>query len=208
MRALWFLFFLLSACGATSKSVPEDADSDADVDGDSDADGDGDADADSDTDTDPTNPCDGLGEGACVAAFPDCVPVYDDMCCPSCSNVGYCADCIDWQFHDCLPFSAACTPPELTCSFTPDWACKGGVAECEAPSDRSPSRCGMVAGCVLGRAAGEICADCEDACRPVTAESCNTPDCDHIPTTCLEGEAVEVQSGCDTGYCIPARVCE
>ena len=51
--------------------------------------------------------CDGLDHVSCLGAFPSCVPVYDDECCPSCDPMGGCADCIRIQFHHCTQIGRA-----------------------------------------------------------------------------------------------------
>src|SRR5262245_20716527 len=45
-------------------------------------------------------PCANLFEAECLGAFPTCVPVYDDTCCPTCYPGG-CADCQAYAFNHC-----------------------------------------------------------------------------------------------------------
>ncbi len=147
--------------------------------------------------------CDVLGHAACVAAYPDCAPVYDDDCCPSCDPTGGCADCVDIQFHHCAPLADVCGPAGPACGQVPGWACSGGSATCGDPGG-SVTPCASVAGCVL--AVCDPTQPCMESCHPVTAGSC-TSSCDAVPPPCPAGTIAESDGFCYTGFCIPADVC-
>ncbi len=205
---LW-LVVVAAGCGAKSVAPAADADvdGDADTDGDTDGDTDTDTDADTDTDTD-TGPqdCATLGEAACLAAFPECAPVYDDSCCPMCGKGKFCADCTNWDFIGCEPYQARCDPPELPCGETPLWACEGGEADCGPLAFSGPDPCGDTQGCNLAIPA---CDDCgPDECHPATASSCgNEVTCEMAPPLCQDDMVPEADGDCWTGFCIPAAVC-
>ena len=139
--------------------------------------------------------CAGLGEVDCLGAFPDCVPAYDDACCPSC-DPGPCADCVNVVFAECRPLSTACSG-QVSCGFTPPWACEGGVAECP-----DGQRCNFQPGCVeLTCAEGEPCPG-TILCAPVTASLCTPPPCDAVPPACPPGSFPEATNDCYTGFCV------
>lgn len=206
MTRTWttILSLALFACGARSTEVTGGGGDDDDS-----RDGGHEDDGGTIEDAGAPNDCAGLGEAACIAARPTCVPRYDDSCCPQCQPVGRCADCADWQFFDCLPFDGSeCIPGfEDVCGTTPSWACTGGEAACEPPNESVPSLCGGVPGCVLATPDPFACPTCVAECHPVRADTCESPECDHIPASCAGEGVVENHAGCDTGYCVPDRVC-
>lgn len=149
--------------------------------------------------------CEGLAESSCIGAFPDCVPVYDDACCPSCEPGG-CADCVDYHYHHCVAFGTGCLPEEpATCGIVPGWACGGGSAECGPPVG-SPSACGAYPGCTPATCSPDVNCPPEVECHPVTGGTCVTA-CDALPPTCPEGSIAEADGFCYTGYCIRPDVC-
>jgi hypothetical protein len=201
-RSACLLVFAIG-CGRSESHEPvPDADADVDTDVDVDVDVDVDADTDADTDTDSDVDCTSLAEAACIGSMPDCVPAYDDTCCPECR--GFCADCADVQFVGCHDAGRACAGG-VECAFVPDWACDGGTPTCREPqwsNDINP--CGFDAGCVLAECAeGWTCAD---ACHPVSESMCRTA-CDSIGPACPDGETAEADGDCWTGFCIPSDVC-
>lgn len=145
--------------------------------------------------------CDALGHVACLEAFPACVPVYDDACCPSC-DPGPCADCVDWQFHHCVPLDVGCATG-VTCGFTPEWACAGGEASCFGP----PDHCSVDPGCTVATCSLEMGPCFTDECHPVTGDICGPALCNTIPPTCPPGTVPEHADDCYTGYCILPDVC-
>lgn len=150
--------------------------------------------------------CEGLSESGCMAAYPSCVPVYDDACCPSCNPMGGCADCVDYFFHHCDALDTACLPEEPgTCGFSPGWACAGGVPDCGAPGG-SPTPCGAYPGCVEATCSPDVNCPPDIQCRPVTGGTCQNQ-CDSVPPSCPEGTIAESDGFCYTGYCVPAEVC-
>ncbi|GMV18812.1 MAG: hypothetical protein DYH12_06105 [Sorangiineae bacterium PRO1] len=150
-------------------------------------------------------PCSTLGEVGCLTAFPRCAPVYDDQCCPMCQPTGMCADCMSWQFYECIDRELSnCVPGAIGhCGQTPQWACNGGRAECPE------SACQFVPGCV--EALPSDCPEdafCPPECHPVTKEICGPTCGPPVPMPmCPNGGAHEVQGGQYTGYCIEASVC-
>jgi len=153
--------------------------------------------------TDPGGECASLGQVACLSAFPRCVPVYDDHCCPSCDPTGGCADCIDFGFHHCSTFvESSCTPGFLpACGQTPTWACQGGSAECPAQGP-----CNFAPGCTDAAPAGCDPTQCGTECHPVTAWSCG-PTCSPSPIPFCDKGVPEAGPKGYTGYCIRAGVC-
>lgn len=136
----------------------------------------------------------------CLAAIDQCVPVFDDFCCPSCIPGG-CADCVDVRFVGC----SERLPPEPgggctdTCGVTPPWACNGNPrpeacgAACDRPGCIDKIRCDIDA--------------CEVWCEPVRPDACSIVVCDAPPPPCAGDQVPEVADGCWTGACIPAWVC-
>ena len=150
--------------------------------------------------------CEGLGHVACVAAFPACVPAYDDVCCPMCDPTGNCADCVNWQFHHCTTPEEACLPEMPTsCGVTPGWACTGGIPSCADPGG-SPTPCGTVPGCVLGACNVDVDCDPPEYCVPVVGQQC-VATCPQVPPECPAGMQPEVKGSCFTGDCITAALC-
>ncbi|MFO0619717.1 MAG: hypothetical protein U0414_44445 [Polyangiaceae bacterium] len=143
--------------------------------------------------------CAGLGETQCLAAFPECAPVYDDFCCPTCTP-GPCADCVNMQFYECQPAASVCSGAPLSCGVVSKENCAGLPATCE--SAYCPANAGCVQVCEPD-ANGQCMAG---PCHPVTAGSC-TSVCDGIPPNCPPGFVPEQDGTCYTGFCIPDQVC-
>jgi hypothetical protein len=149
--------------------------------------------------------CEGLSESACIGAHPDCVPVYDDACCPSC-DPGGCADCVDYFFHHCVALDTGCLPEEpATCGLVPGWACTGKRAECGPPVG-SPSPCGAYPGCIAAVCSPDVNCPPDVECHPVSGGTCVNA-CDSVPPSCPEGTLAESDGFCYTGYCIRPDVC-
>jgi len=150
-------------------------------------------------------PCAALAEVGCLAAFPRCAPVYDDTCCPSCIPTPVCGDCVTWKFHECIDREDSdCAASNGHCGLTPDWACKGGKADCSGQWD-----CKLVPGCMAAAPAG--CAPdgfCPPECHAVSAGTCG-PFCgpELPPPPCVNGGVPEISGGQYTGYCIEPSVC-
>ncbi len=143
-------------------------------------------------------PCAALGEAACLGAYPQCAPVYDDTCCPTC-NPGTCADCIHLEFHHCGSLTEVCNQGPLVCGLPSKEACAGQPMTC--PDQYCPANPGCVEGCLP-----DANVNCTPACRPVTAGSC-TSLCNQPPPLCPMGLTAEQNGTCYTGFCIPAKVC-
>lgn len=143
-------------------------------------------------------------EIGCLAAFPECVPVYDDKCCPSCDPTGGCADCVDIHFHHCAPVGMACI--KTPCGVAPPWACAGAEANCAIDPGGSTTPCHTVPGCTAGYCSLDTTCKTDPVCVPVTKGSC-TALCDGIPPPCPAGTVAESDGFCYTGLCIPADVC-
>ncbi len=150
-------------------------------------------------------PCEGLPEAACIAAYPSCAPLYDDSCCPTC-DPGPCADCIAFAFHSCVQAETVCVTGKPSCGVVPEWACSGAAASCgwDGPCQATP-------GCVQGQCSPMMGCPCipeqDCSCRAVTAKSCVTPDCDAPPPPCPPGFVAESDGFCYTDWCIPVSVC-
>lgn len=152
--------------------------------------------------------CAALDLVGCLGAYPECVPVYDDTCCPSC-DPGPCADCVSLQFHHCAPKADVCGDTPVPCGTVPDWACAGGQAQCgDVDPQSSPDLCGSVAGCIPGYCNLDIDCDTDPVCVPVTAGSCGPVLCDAIPPPCPDGTTNEIQNDCYTTLCIPSNICK
>lgn len=153
------------------------------------------------------NDCAALDHVSCVGAFPGCVPVYDDECCPSCDPMGGCADCINLQFHHCAPWNESCAggPPQV-CGFVPEWACNGKEPSCNIDPGGSPEPCATEPGCVPAYCS--LDADCttDPVCHPVKPNMCIAA-CASLPPPCPDGTAPEANGGCWTGSCIPQELC-
>lgn len=145
-----------------------------------------------------SDPCAQLGETACLGAYPQCAPVYDDSCCPTC-NPGSCADCVHYDFHHCASLAAVCSQGPLPCGTTFAEACAGKPSTC--PNAYCPANPGCVEGCQLD--SNGLCAP---SCRPMTAGSC-TSLCNQPPPPCPPGFTAEQNGSCYTGYCIPEKAC-
>lgn len=153
-----------------------------------------------------TASCDGLDQVACLGAYPACVPIYDDTCCPTC-DPGPCGDCTSLQFHHCAPKEQVCGDEPLPCGLLPDWACAGGQAKCLGDPGGSPTPCGAEAGCAFAECSPDYDCNVSPVCVPVTKDICGPILCDAIPPACPDGMVNEVQSGCFTSFCIPGDLC-
>ncbi|MFO0569371.1 MAG: hypothetical protein U0263_27175 [Polyangiaceae bacterium] len=148
--------------------------------------------------------CSTLRETECLAASSRCAPVYDDMCCPTCSPGG-CADCMNWQFVRCIERELSSCVPGMVggCGQTPSWACNGGTPSCDHDA------CNFVPGCY--EALPTSCppdALCASECHPITAGTCGPMCGPPIPIpACPEGYTQEYASGKLTGHCIQASAC-
>jgi hypothetical protein len=153
-----------------------------------------------------TSSCEGLAESECIGD-PECAPLYDDFCCPSCLPIGACADCSRIEMYRCGPIDEVCTGG--ACGQLADGHCAAGVPTCEGANVTTGYRCDEP-GCV--GAFDPSCADdCPVTCVPATAESC-VATCeirpgDVPPPACPTGTVPQVAGGCYTGLCIPASVC-
>lgn len=150
-----------------------------------------------------TGECESLEEIGCLGAYPQCVPIYDDKCCPSC-EMGGCADCINIAFHHCAP-GALCNTADF-CGLLPDWACSGGEAECDIDPGGSQTPCATVPGCIPAYCPTNLTCDQDPICHPVRAKSCTTM-CDSVPPPCPDGTYPEGDGFCYTGLCIPESLC-
>ena len=148
--------------------------------------------------------CETLGHAACVAAFADCVPIYDDLCCPSC-DPGPCADCINYQFHHCAPYAKGCALNGPSCGRVLKEHCAGQVPSC-GPVLGSPGPCGQSPGCTLADCPVNIDCDPPPGCVPVTGGAC-TASCKSPPPACSPTMVPEANGNCWTGLCIMADVC-
>lgn len=152
------------------------------------------------------DPCSAIGsEVACLGAFPDCVPVYDDECCPSCDPTAGCADCVDIHFHHCAPTGTACVKAP-SCGFAPPWACAGSKADCGIEPGGALTPCHSAAGCTAGYCPTDVTCKTDPVCVPVTKGSC-TALCGGVAPPCPPGTIAENDGSCFTGLCIPAGVC-
>lgn len=152
--------------------------------------------------------CDGLGEVACLKAYPSCVPVYDDQCCPLCEPEGYCADCVNWAYHHCATLENGCLPEEpVECGTVPGWACAGGQAECEAITPMTKIPCATVPGCVASYCPMGGGCGTDPVCVPVQKDICDPALCNTVPPPCFSGTVAAVEGGCYTGGCIPESYC-
>ena len=159
------------------------------------------------TTTTPVTSCTGLDHIACLAGYPSCVPVYDDLCCPSCNPTGGCADCINMQFDHCESYADRCTGVPSQCGQTPGWACEGGQADCNIEPYGGAEPCATVAGCLpaqcsltLNSCPGDI------TCHPARKDTCSVT-CKQAPPPCPSGTWPEAVNDCYTGYCVPENVC-
>jgi len=154
-----------------------------------------------------TMDCAGLGEIACLGAYPGCVPVYDDQCCPLCDPTGFCADCSNWTFHHCATHTNGCLPEQpVECGTVPGWACVGGKAECE-PSGGSKTPCATLPGCVPSYCPTDVDCDTSPVCVPARGDMCGPIVCEQVPPPCERGTTPAGENGCFSGGCIPAALC-
>jgi hypothetical protein len=151
--------------------------------------------------------CDGLQQIACLGAYPSCVPVYDDECCPICDPTGGCADCINIQFHHCAPLNSECAGKPPSCGQVPEWACSGGAAACaNVDPGGSKTPCATVAGCIPAYCPTNKDCTTDPVCHAATKDACITQ-CDAVPPPCPAGTYAESDGFCYTGYCIPENLC-
>jgi hypothetical protein len=148
--------------------------------------------------------CKGLFEADCLAHHPECAPIYDDVCCPTC-NPGACADCQNFEFYECVPTSEACSGTP-TCGITPEWACNGAEPVCpKLDPGGGAYECEATPGCVVAGCSPDV--NCNQReCHPVTADSCFAT-CDIPAPSCPPAFTAEANGFCYTGFCIPAAVC-
>jgi hypothetical protein len=145
--------------------------------------------------------CDGLGPAACAAA--GCVPTYDDACCPTCSAVGFCADCTDPTYFICRPYEDACMA--AYCSRTAEWGCTDETPDCSSATPYDSDSCDVY-GCVP--AIGPVGSpELPPVCVPITGSSC-TVGCRGLPPECPSDTIAEGDGSCWMGLCIPGFVCE
>lgn len=146
--------------------------------------------------------CAGLGAAACFRQL-DCAPVFDDRCCPSCSE-GPCADCFDPGYVDCIPFDDCRVP---VCGAVPSWGCSPSAPDCAGATPMALDSCSAY-GCVPAYPPGEGAPSLADAiCVPITGLSC-TVGCRRLPPTCPSGTVPEADGSCYTDRCVPAFVCD
>lgn len=146
--------------------------------------------------------CAGLGEVACLQQ-PECAPLYDDLCCPTCVPGG-CADCIRIDMWSCAPVDAACGGDPGLCGQVAEWSC-GEAPDCREARPTGLERCDRP-GCVVAVDAGCDLDACERYCVPVTGDSCRVA-CRVPAPACSEGTFPEGDGSCYTGRCIPVSVC-
>lgn len=143
--------------------------------------------------------CNGLSETQCLGAFPECVPLYDDACCPTCAP-GPCGDCSHMEFYECLPANEACSGQPVVCGFVAKEHCGGAPAICTG--GYCPSMPGCTEACKPD--ASGMCVAFE--CHAITKGTC-TSVCDGIPPACPPGFTAEQDGGCYTGFCIEDQIC-
>jgi hypothetical protein len=154
-----------------------------------------------DVDGGTANPCAGRNPAACMGTL-GCAPVWDDLCCPSCTSGG-CADCTNYAYFECRAESSSC--PTAECGLVPPAICGGGIPDCTAARRVDEDSCD-IAGCV------PVVPPIDGPplvvrCVPVTADSC-TVACRRIAPNCPAGTFAEGDGFCYTDRCIPAFVCE
>jgi hypothetical protein len=133
----------------------------------------------------------------CLDAAGSCVPLFDDVCCPTCTP-GACADCTDPQFYECVPASAC--EGGTSCGFVPSWFCEQEPAPCS-----SIQACSITPGCVLAECATSD-PNCQPECHAVTAGTC-TAFCEIEPPPCPDDLIAEADGACYTGFCVPLNLC-
>ncbi|MEJ7733676.1 MAG: hypothetical protein WKG00_31335 [Polyangiaceae bacterium] len=146
--------------------------------------------------------CSGLFEADCMGT-PDCAPVYDDVCCPTCEPKA-CADCSNLEFHHC-DFRDDICDQAPACGTVPDWVCLGGPHVCPQVVGGDTYECEATPGCVVATCSPDVNCN-ETKCAAVGADSC-TAMCDAIPPSCPAGTTAEADGSCYTGFCIPSAVC-
>jgi hypothetical protein len=150
--------------------------------------------------------CSAFDHVTCLANHPQCAPVYDDLCCPSCEPTGGCADCVDMQFAYCSDWEPACGDTlGLLCGTPTEAGCAGTPAQCGA-AEGSPSPCGAWPGCIATYCAADADCKTEPLCSPATAGTC-TALCAVLPPPCPPGLVPEADGGCWTGMCIDDALC-
>lgn len=152
--------------------------------------------------------CEGLGEIACLGAYPSCVPVYDDMCCPMCDPMAGCADCVNWAFHHCATLENGCLPEQpVECGTVPGWACSGGSASCGPASVNTKMPCATAPGCVASYCPVDVDCTTDPVCVPADKDMCSPATCEKLPPQCPEGTIPAVENDCFTGGCILDWIC-
>jgi hypothetical protein len=156
----------------------------------------------------PFGPCASFGEVECVAAHPECVPMYDDQCCPSCEPGASCADCVRFEFSSCAPMAeSGCTTATASiCGVPSDEGCTGElVMDCLG---KGQTQCLTRPGCAWAVDLG--CQDpetCTGTCRPVTEHSCGTSCEGPPPEGCPPGFHPEGTGGAYFNWCLPDAMC-
>lgn len=144
------------------------------------------------------SPCEGLGAAACFANV-ECSAVFDDACCPDCTD-GPCADCVDYTYFGCRPFEGC----REACGHSPSWACYPTAPDCTGATPTDSDSCDQT-GCVPAVAPiGAL--PLMDTCVPITGDSC-TVACRRVAPNCPAGTVPEGDGSCYTDRCIPAFVC-
>lgn len=153
--------------------------------------------------------CEGLGEIACLGAYPSCVPVYDNQCCPSCEPQGGCADCLNYTYHHCATLENGCLPEvPVECGVVPGWACVGGAADCGSVVPwQTKIPCAQVPGCVPSYCPFDADCTTDPVCIPVHGEMCGPVFCESEPPPCPEGTVPGANGSCWSGGCIPEALC-
>lgn len=153
-------------------------------------------------------PCTGLGPAECMAMFTlDCVPEFDDACCPVCAPGGPCADCTNPTYVGCVPRAESSCLGGPHCGTAPPWACGPAAPVCETAHVVDVDSCDRV-GCVPAYPSGDGEPVRETAiCVGIVANSC-TVACRRIAPPCPTGTVAEGDGSCYTDRCIPAFVCD
>lgn len=144
-------------------------------------------------------------EAYCIAAFPDCVPIYDDTCCPTCTPGNCVESCTDNVYQGCEKAEVACQPnPAIECGFVPGWACSGSVPECGEPNGiKSP--CGKDTGCMEKTCPEPV--SCS-TCVPVSVAACVKDCAGGSEPPCMGGTVPHIGGdGCPDGTCVPEEPC-
>jgi len=143
----------------------------------------------------PPEDCAGLDETTCLGTT-ECVPLYHDACCSDCEAGGFCADCTDPQFFECVDRAQGCGPTGPLCGFVSEAQCANDPSICDGDRPNASGRC-FDPGCV----------ELEDTPRCVflTAESC-TASCRMVEPCEVPGTS-EADGFCYTGRCFTSPIC-